>query len=266
MATDKPQTWHYGLVARYWAEKRLDAAEAEFLKRYVEAGQPALDVGCGTGRVLVPLLRAGLDVDGVDISPDMLAYARERAELEGLSPSLYTQAMHELDLPRTYRTIYSCGSFGIGGTRPQDRETLARIRGHLEPGGLLIFDHEMPYADPDGWSYWTKDGRERLPEDFEEGGWIGTEEGDEYRLRSRLVDLDPLEQRVTMEMQGSIRRGDEHVVEEVRTIVVAAYTAAHLELLLELAGFGDVQMLDDWTDTPVSRDTANVTFVARKPS
>ena len=235
MSSDYPQTWHYGLVARYWAEKRLDAAEAEFLNSYVETAQPALDVGCGTGRVLIPLLKADLDVDGVDISPDMLAFARERAEREGLRPNLYTQAMHELDLPRRYRTIYSCGSLGIGGTRQQDRQTLARIHDHLEPSGLLIFDHDMPYADPEGWNYWTTDGRTKLPEKFDEGGWIGTEEGDEYRLRSRVVDFDPLEQRLAMEMQGSIRRGDELVVEETRTIVVGVYVAAHLELLLETA-------------------------------
>jgi hypothetical protein len=65
-----------------------------------------------------------------------------------------------------------------------------------------------------------------------------------------------------MEMQGSMRRGDELVVEETRTIVVAAYTAAHIELLLETAGFGDIQMLDNWTDAPATADTANITFVA----
>jgi hypothetical protein len=196
----------------------------------------------------------------------MLSYARERAEREGFTPNLHAQPMHELDLPRTYRTIYSCGSFGIGGTRQQDRQTLARIHDHLEPRGVLIFDHEMPYADPEGWRYWTKDGRAKLPEDFDEDVWIGTEQGDEYRLRSRVVDFDPVEQRITMEMQGSMRRGDELVVQETRTIVVAAYTAAHLELLLESTGFRDIQMLDNWTDAPVSRDTANITFVARRPS
>jgi SAM-dependent methyltransferase len=263
---DAPQTWHYGLVARYWAEKRLDAAEAEFLKRFIDGAQPALDVGCGTGRVLIPLLHEGFDVDGVDISPDMLAHARERAEREGFSPDLYTQAMHELDLPRRYRTIYSCGSLGIGGTRQQDRQTLARICDHLEPGGVLIFDHEMPYGDPDGWSYWTADGRAKLPEEFDEGGWTGTDEGDEYRLRSRVVEFDPLEQRITMEMQGSMRRGDELVVEETRRIVVTSYTAAHLELLLETAGFGDIRMLENWTDETATADTMNITFVARKPS
>src|ERR671911_2014044 len=92
MSSDQPQTWHYGLVARCWAEKRHDAAEAEFLKPYVEAGQPALDVGCGTGRVLIPLLQEGFDVD---ISPDMLAYCREHAEREGFTPKLYPHSMHE---------------------------------------------------------------------------------------------------------------------------------------------------------------------------
>jgi hypothetical protein len=93
-----------------------------------------------------------------------------------------------------------------------------------------------------------------------------TEQGDEYRLCSRVVDVDPVEQRITMEMQGSMRRGDELVVQERRTIVVAAYTAAHLELLLESTGFRDIQMLDNWTDAPVSRDSANITFVARRRS
>ena len=263
MSSDQPQTWHYGLVARYWAEKRHDAAEAEFLKPYVEAGQPALDVGCGTGRVLIPLLQEGFDVD---ISPDMLAYCREHAYREGFTPKLYPHSMHELDLPRTYRTIYSCGSVGIGGTRQQDRQTLARIHHYLDPGGFLIFDHEMPYSDPEGWSYWTKDGRAKLPEDFEESGWTGNEQGTntESAHASSTSTLSSSESR--WRCGGPTRPGDELVVEETRTIVVAAYTAAHVELLLETAGFGGVQMLDNWTDEPVSADTANITFVARKPS
>ena len=123
--TKEPQTWHYGLVAKWWAEFRDEGPEIayyqECIKRY---GQPALDVACGTGRLLLPYLRAGLDVDGCDISPDMLALCREKAAREGLSPRLYQQAMHELDLPWTYKTIFVCGSFGIGGDRRQDFEAL----------------------------------------------------------------------------------------------------------------------------------------------
>jgi SAM-dependent methyltransferase len=73
--SDKSQTWHYGLVARYWAEHNTDGPEIPYFQKYIELnGQPALDAGCGTGRLLIPFLQAGLDVDGCDVS-DMLPCA-----------------------------------------------------------------------------------------------------------------------------------------------------------------------------------------------
>jgi 2-polyprenyl-3-methyl-5-hydroxy-6-metoxy-1,4-benzoquinol methylase len=98
----QPQVWHHGLVAREWAEFQTDGGrEAEYYRALVErSGQPALDLGCGNGRLLLPFLQAGLDVDGCDVSRDMLAVCQERAEREGIVPRLYAQAIHELDLPR----------------------------------------------------------------------------------------------------------------------------------------------------------------------
>jgi SAM-dependent methyltransferase len=117
-------TWHYGLVARWWAEFNREGPEIESYRPFVEVGQPALDAGCGTGRLLLPYLRDGLDVDGCDVSPDMLAECRRLASAEGLEPTLHTQALHELDLPRRYRTIVCCGTFGLGSTRGQDEDAL----------------------------------------------------------------------------------------------------------------------------------------------
>src|SRR5262245_58883817 len=109
-----PTTWHYGLVARWWAEFNVDGPEIDYFRRYVERGQPALDVAGGRGRLLIPYLRAGLDVDGCDASTDMIAVCRERAGREGFSPTLLVQPMHELDPPRRYRMIYVCGGLGLG--------------------------------------------------------------------------------------------------------------------------------------------------------
>ena len=62
-----PQTWHYGLVARWWAEFNEDGPEIAYFRQFVEGdGQPALDVACGAGRLLLPYLRAGLDVDSIE--------------------------------------------------------------------------------------------------------------------------------------------------------------------------------------------------------
>ena len=264
--SEYPQTWHYGLVARYWAEVLVDAPEIEFLSRSVEGRQPALDVACGTGRLLIPLLERRLDVDGTDISPDMLDLCRARAERKGLAPNLYVQASHELDLPRRYRTIYMCGSFGIGGDADHDRVALRRLYDHLEPGGFLLLDHEMPYSEPTGWSYWTKQGREALPETVEVHGWRPLSDGSEVALSSRVVDVDPLTQRLVMEMRPHLRRDGEVIEEETLTLAMTLYTAKHIELLLEVAGFDDVRMVDNWTDAPATRDTSNVVFIAQRPA
>src|SRR5579871_1339275 len=97
---EQPQTWHYGLMARWWAEFNVaDPVELAYYQAIVERnGPPALDLCCGTGRLLLPLLRAGLDVDGCDLSADMLNQCRHLAAREGLAPRLYEQAMHALAL------------------------------------------------------------------------------------------------------------------------------------------------------------------------
>src|SRR5581483_2953246 len=84
-----PQTWHHGLIAEWWAAMNVDGPEIEAYRPYVEAGQPALDAGCGAGRLLVPWRRAGLDVDGCDASRDMIARCRDRLSTEGLDATLW---------------------------------------------------------------------------------------------------------------------------------------------------------------------------------
>lgn len=262
-----PQTWHYGLIARYWAEFNDDFRphEIPYFRRYVErGGEPALDVACGTGRLLLPCLRAGLDVDGCDVSADMVALCREKAAREGLSPTLFVQPMHELDAPRRYRTIYVCGAFGLGSTRAQDREALRRFHSHLEPGGLLLLDIEVPYADTRLWPNWTKEGRGALPETAEAPrARKRAPDGSEYALRSRVVELDPLEQRVTLEMHAELCRDGECEAEEDHHLTIGLYFRNELLLMLEQAGFADVEVQGDHNDAAATSDDDFIVFVAR---
>ena len=222
-------------------------------------------MACGTGRLLIPYLRDGLDVDGCDISDDMVALCRERAEREGLSPNLYVQAMHELDLPRTYRTIYVCGGFGVSGDRHQGEEALRRIYEHLEPGGTLVLDHEVPYNDAGLWPYWTKERRRELPGGWSEPGDRRTgSDGTEYVLQGRLVDLDPLAQQVTMEMRGSMWRDGDLLQQDDHVLKMMLYFTNELQMMIERAGFVDIQTRGDLTDVEPTADTESIVYIARK--
>ncbi len=214
-----PQTWHYGLIAEWWAEFNLDGPEIDYFGRFVEHGQPALDAGCGAGRLLVPWLRAGFDVDGCDVSADMIARCRERAGREGFEPTLLVQPLHELEPPRSYRTIVVCGVFGLGSTRAQDEEALRRFHRFLEPGGTLLLDNEVPYARASLWRTWTKEERDQLPRPWTESGTRKrTDDGTEYELRARTIAVDPLDQTISMEMRAEKWREGELVAAEERVI------------------------------------------------
>lgn len=268
MADEHPQTWHYGLVARYWAEFNDDFRphEIPYFRRFLEdGGEPALDVACGTGRLLVPYLRAGLDVDGCDVSADMVALCREKAEREGLEPNLWVQAMHELDAPRTYRTIYVCGAFGLGSTREQDAEALRRFHEQLDPDGTLLVDIEVPYADARLWALWPKDGRALLPEAAEAPRRRqAASDGSEFALRSRVLEVDPLDQRVSLEMHIQLWREGELREEERHRIDMTNYLASELVLMLERAGFSDVVVHGDHVDAEATAADDFVVLVARK--
>ena len=260
------QTWHYGIVARWWAEFNLDGPEIDFFRPFVEAGQPALDAACGTGRLLVPYLQAGLDVDGSDISADMLSHVRERCEREGLPPpNLYAQAMHELDLPRRYRTIIVCGGFGLGGQREHDVEGLRRLYEHLEPGGTLVLDNEVPYAGAHWWQYWLKDKRRELPRAWRDGGDRRVAaDGTELELRSRIFDVDALAQRVTLEMRAAMRRDGELIAEEEYVLPMTMYFTHELKLMLERVGFVDIEVRGALSDREPTADDDFVVFIAKR--
>ena len=265
--SEEPQTWHYGLVARWWDEfNEADPQALACFRAFIERdGQPALDLACGTGRLLLPLLRAGLDVDGCDVSPDMLDLCRQRAARDGLVPRLSAQAMHALALPRAYRTIFICGGFGLGGTRAHDAETLRRCHDHLAPGGTLVFDHHLPYLHANEWPYWLAEPRRGLPQGWPTGSMRRrAADGDEIELRSRLVALDPLEQRQTRQIRASLWRAGQVVGDEEHSLRENLYVRNELLVLLERAGFAEVTVRGGYADAAPTAEDTMLVFVARK--
>ncbi len=260
-----PQTWHHGLVADWWAEFNQDGPEIEYFQRFVESGEPALDAGCGTGRLLIPYLRAGLDVDGCDVSADMVARCREKADREGLAPTLYVQALYELDLPRRYRTIVVCGAFGLGSDRNRDLDALSRLHEHLEPGGTLVLDNEVPYANTRHWALWPRESRAGLPEPAKvPDRRRRASDGSELGLSARVVELDPLEQAQILEICVERWQDGALEAEETHRLNVNLYFKNELVLMLEKAGFADIEVYGDHNDAAPTGDDDFLVFAARR--
>jgi SAM-dependent methyltransferase len=258
------QTWHYGLVAEWWAEFNTDGPEIEYFGRFVERGQPALDAGCGTGRLLLPWLRAGYDVDGSDVSADMVALCRQQAGREGFDPTLLVQPLHALSPERRYRTIVVCGVLGLGTTRAQDQKGLERIRQCLEPGGTLVLDNQVPYAVAPRWRRWTKTDRGELPAAWPESGdRRRIADGSELELRSRIVAVDPLDQTHTLEIRAQRWTAGELVGTEEYTLSMRSYFRDELLLMLERAGFADVDVRGDYSDDAPTSEHEFLVFIAR---
>lgn len=253
-------TWHYGLVARWWALFRHDGPEIDFFRRYVAEGQPALDVGCGTGRLLVPYVRDGLDVDGADASADMIAYCRQAASEVGAVPKLSVQPVHELDIDRRYATVLMCGTFGVGTVGDQDAEGLQRVLAHLEPGGTFVMDYETA----DGWVPRVSPGddSDAPPGDGERRRGP---DGDDYALRQHVVAVDDSGRRMRREMRAWRWRDGELVDEERHALTYVLHRPGEIVDMLGDAGFVDIDVVGGYDgDTPSPRHSFLV-YIARKP-
>ena len=117
-------------------------------KRY---GGPVLELGCGTGRVTVPIAEAGVEIVGLDISEAMLDVARSKLAQspahEGMA-SLVHGDMAEFSLGRSFNTVIIPfrGLLSLLTTADQVK-CLESIKRHLAPGGHLVFDIFVPDLD-----------------------------------------------------------------------------------------------------------------------
>ncbi|MEY4172970.1 MAG: hypothetical protein RI900_135 [Actinomycetota bacterium] len=119
-----------------WARKEAAGESAHGEADLIESYRPTsvLDAGCGMGRVAIELARRGFEVEGVDLDPDLLAFARDDA------PHLRWEVgdLASVRLGRRYGMVAMPGNVMIF-CRPADREALVRnLADHLEPDGLLL--------------------------------------------------------------------------------------------------------------------------------
>ena len=249
-----------GLKALAWDAFRGDtstwADRALYLDLIAELGEPVLDVGCGTGRLLLDFLAQGVDIDGVEHSPDMLAILRDKAAADDIDVAgrVHAAAMESMELPRRYRLILvPSSSFQLLLDEGDASAAMLRFHDHLEPGGTLV----MPWIDiaqdyPGG-----TDDRATREVALPDGSVIRLEYHGWFDPATALEHTDERFSRIV----------DGVVVEEERILRSPAtrqYERDGIRTLHERAGFGEVQWLSGFTRAKAKPGDRVVTTLARR--
>jgi len=173
-------------------------------------GGPVVELGVGTGRIAVPIARAGIDVIGVDSSPGMLDVCREAARAAGVEDRLDLRLGDLREPPVTERVaLVTCPFRALlhMATEADRLRALAAAHELLLPGGCLVFDVFAPSRGDidDTHGRWL----EREPGIWERAFWDDGERtltlnvrGVEGETTMQLAWLSELEWRDLIERSG----------------------------------------------------------------
>jgi SAM-dependent methyltransferase len=222
-----------------------------FARRF---GGPLLELACGSGRLLAPLVAAGFSVTGVDSSAPMLERARVRLDHLGLDATLIQQRIEHLQLENQFRMIIvGLDSFGLLLTRDAQLAALRAAREHATHDGRLVLDlangnlrganepgeellHDLTLPDPDTGRPITKFilRRPRPSEQLDELMFFYDEQDERGYLRRSMVELK-----------------------------LRWFTRFELELLLQTAGWQMDEVYGDYDLTPFGGASDRLIVLAR---
>jgi SAM-dependent methyltransferase len=250
----------YSELARYYDSENADFDEDLNAYEVLVArfGGPALDIGCGTGRVALHLAASGIDLLGIDTSETMLERARSYASEKGGNAARITwQQVDVRAFESTQRfglAIFAFSGFMHLLDHIQQIKALRQIGAHLKPEGGLVLD----LANPLGMFRAENTDSlivERLFTDAETGDTV---------MQQSLATLDPITQVMTLTWVYDRIAPDGLVHRALMPQQVRYTLASELSLLLDSAGFGKVEMYGDYEFNAYEEDSPRLFVVATR--
>jgi SAM-dependent methyltransferase len=232
-----------------------------YLELARSTGDPILELGCGTGRILLPLAEAGHRVVGLDLSERMLA--RCRTKLEAAPPEVRQRVrlvrgdMTRFDLGETFRVVAI--PFRPFQHLLRIEEQLACLRSvhrHLAAGGKFVVDffqtdprrmHDPIFLQPS----------EPLPE-------VKLPDGRRVVMRDRTAAFHRAEQQNDVEFLFDVTYPDGRVERLTHAFAIRYFFRFEVEHLLARSGFRVVELFGDFNRSPLRDDSLEMIFVAKK--
>jgi len=253
MSSLHPKNHYFDFLAE-WYDRLLDneGLDINYYKDVIGNNtQKVLELACGTGRLMIPLLKNGHEVDGVDISPQMLKICRDKLNKENLCAGLYEQDIIIFDIDKIYDTIFiSGGSFCMVSDIDDAFKSLCRILDHLKPGGRLLLDLFNPLD-----SYKKNDcGVPKVIRTAEDVG--------EKIVCTAVTEFDVYEQIMKGSYKYELFNNDVLQSELKDSFKMRWYGKYEFKLLLEKAGFNNIHIE---SQSIMSSHSGTLVYHAQKP-
>ena len=209
-----------------------------------------IEFGCGTGRVLIPLLKAGYQIDGLDISAGMLEVLKNSLIKKKLSAKVFRKDLLKFKLKSEYDgAILSQRTINFIPDADDQLKALLNISAVLKKGAKLVINL-MP-ARPDKFASVQKT-------KVKTGHFVNSKTGKEVELWGSWIP-DPIKQ--LWHMEDEFREGNKHC--RVKMTMRAIFLS-ELKLMLLLGGFKLIAVYGSWNKHPYGRASKDLIVVARK--
>lgn len=221
---------------------------SSLLTRYGKGRGLLLDLACGTGSVSVRLAEKGYEVIGVDLSPEMLSEAQNKAYSAGQNILFLCQDMTALDL---YGTVDAAVCTLDGLCHLPDEESLSaalqKVSLFMNPGGVFLFDVNSVYK------HRAVLGNNTFVYDTDDVYcvWQNTLLSDGVTVQMDLDFFEPVSD------AGDYVRQSERFTER-------AYPKETLEAMLKKAGFTVLDVFDGYSGKPAHDTSERLLFAVRK--
>lgn len=207
---------------------------------------PILEVCSGTGRLTIPLRKAGLDITGLDLSDSMIEMARTKAAAENIDMTFLKGDMRKFELNKKYSIIFiPFNSLQDISTVEDVEATLACVRAHLAPDGLFLFDVFNP-------SIYLMVERER---ESTEAFNFRTADG------KRIIVRETCRYHASSQVNKVRWHFDIEGVESVEEFGMRCYYPLELEVLLKHNGFRVLQKFGTFGEEPFGEESKKQIFV-----
>jgi len=247
----------YDQVAEYATRGDVDF----FVREALESGGEVLELGCGTGRVLLPVARAGIGVIGLDLSEPMLEVLRGKlaAETQGVRRrvQLLRGDLRDFDLGRRFALItLPFRPFQHLLSVEEQMSCLECAGRHLAPGGRLILDVFHPNLEALS---------RRTPTAAQEkASRTRLRDGRSMQGRDRVLAVRRAEQVIEGEIVYELTGPDGSVERVVHAFALRYFFRYEVEHLLSRCGFRIAALYGDYDRSKFQDDSPEMIFVADK--